>query len=94
MNALELGVGNRGRDEEAIGAEGSQEVDPGTEPAGRQRVMGPEVVMERRGAVDHQGLGLFRFRIVHGPSVALLRAMRGTGSTAATGSTSTDAAKL
>ena len=73
VHALELGVRDLLGNEEAIGAERPQEVDPGTEPAGRQRVVGPEVVVEGRGAVDHQGLRLFRFRVVHGPSAALLR---------------------
>ena len=73
VHALELGVRDRRRGEEAVGAERTQEVDPGTEPPRRQRVVAPEIVVERRCAVDHQGLGAFRVRVVHGRSVSLLR---------------------
>jgi len=72
MHTLELGVRDLRWREEAVGAEGTQEVDPGTEPARRQWVVGPEVIVEGRCAEDHEGLGAFRCRMLHGPSAARL----------------------
>ena len=54
MTQQQVGVGRRFGRQTRLGADRTQEVDPRPEPARRQRMVGPEVVVGRAWPVDEQ----------------------------------------